>query len=315
MTHPGYVAFLTYDEVWQSRWSLSLLIFRWKLGYIGTSTNLGAMSFASPAPGIKLLTPFPASGVHCILCKVHQVYVQHVPGNMYQVNQVHQDHINTVTKLRAVPDNYWQLCFSKPTFSGLVSGPLVMWRGMATSCKQFLRWLHSMEWILKLNGLSDFLDCFRTSPCAKPCWMAIGKDCKFLYPNYCVPRLSLYIYFDKFFSQLPLPWWKKHQPRPFLGRPGFHIFQYSTLYSHLICNVCENNLFIQATPEDHVKVTQEQYELYCEMGSTFQVWERKINLMIVDNYVKRGNELYSNLQFKALNTKTAKNLNSLIHTF
>ena len=83
VTHPGYVAFLTYDEVWQSRWSLSLLIFRWKLGYIGTSTNLGAMSFASPAPGIKLLTPFPASGVHCILCKVHQVYVQHVPGNMY----------------------------------------------------------------------------------------------------------------------------------------------------------------------------------------------------------------------------------------
>ena len=28
---------------------------------------------------------------------------------------------------------------------------------------------------------------------------------------------------------------------------------------------------VQATPEDHVKVTQEQYELYCEMGSTFQV--------------------------------------------
>jgi len=28
---------------------------------------------------------------------------------------------------------------------------------------------------------------------------------------------------------------------------------------------------VQATPEDHVKVTQEQYELYCEMGSTFQL--------------------------------------------
>ena len=25
------------------------------------------------------------------------------------------------------------------------------------------------------------------------------------------------------------------------------------------------------TPEDHIKVTQEQYELYCEMGSTFQL--------------------------------------------
>ena len=25
------------------------------------------------------------------------------------------------------------------------------------------------------------------------------------------------------------------------------------------------------TPEDHIKVTEEQYELYCEMGSTFQL--------------------------------------------
>nr|XP_053643453.1 uncharacterized protein LOC128696301 isoform X1 [Cherax quadricarinatus] len=28
---------------------------------------------------------------------------------------------------------------------------------------------------------------------------------------------------------------------------------------------------VEATPEDHIKVTQEQYELYCEMGSTFQL--------------------------------------------
>lgn len=28
---------------------------------------------------------------------------------------------------------------------------------------------------------------------------------------------------------------------------------------------------VQAAPEDHIKVTQEQYELYCEMGSTFQL--------------------------------------------
>ncbi|XP_047486211.1 E3 ubiquitin-protein ligase CBL-like [Penaeus chinensis] len=28
---------------------------------------------------------------------------------------------------------------------------------------------------------------------------------------------------------------------------------------------------VQDTPEDHIKVTQEQYELYCEMGSTFQL--------------------------------------------
>ena len=28
---------------------------------------------------------------------------------------------------------------------------------------------------------------------------------------------------------------------------------------------------VHDTPEDHIKVTQEQYELYCEMGSTFQL--------------------------------------------
>uniref|UniRef100_A0A0A9XHZ0 E3 ubiquitin-protein ligase CBL n=1 Tax=Lygus hesperus TaxID=30085 RepID=A0A0A9XHZ0_LYGHE len=28
---------------------------------------------------------------------------------------------------------------------------------------------------------------------------------------------------------------------------------------------------VDPTPEDHIKVTQEQYELYCEMGSTFQL--------------------------------------------
>ncbi|KRT83973.1 zinc finger protein, partial [Oryctes borbonicus] len=28
---------------------------------------------------------------------------------------------------------------------------------------------------------------------------------------------------------------------------------------------------VQQTPEDHIAVTQEQYELYCEMGSTFQL--------------------------------------------
>ena len=28
---------------------------------------------------------------------------------------------------------------------------------------------------------------------------------------------------------------------------------------------------VAVTPEDHVKVTKEQYELYCEIGSTFQL--------------------------------------------
>ena len=30
---------------------------------------------------------------------------------------------------------------------------------------------------------------------------------------------------------------------------------------------------VQPTPEDHIAVTQEQYELYCEMGSTFQLFK------------------------------------------
>ena len=28
---------------------------------------------------------------------------------------------------------------------------------------------------------------------------------------------------------------------------------------------------VQAAPKDNIRVTQEQYELYCEMGSTFQL--------------------------------------------
>lgn len=30
-------------------------------------------------------------------------------------------------------------------------------------------------------------------------------------------------------------------------------------------------LAVTSMPEDHIRVTQEQYELYCEMGSTFQL--------------------------------------------
>jgi len=31
------------------------------------------------------------------------------------------------------------------------------------------------------------------------------------------------------------------------------------------------SVLVQDAPEDHIRVTQEQYELYCEMGSTFQL--------------------------------------------
>ena len=35
---------------------------------------------------------------------------------------------------------------------------------------------------------------------------------------------------------------------------------------------------VKEAPEDHIKVTQEQYELYCEMGSTFQVRKETLAL-------------------------------------
>jgi len=31
------------------------------------------------------------------------------------------------------------------------------------------------------------------------------------------------------------------------------------------------SFLVHDTPEDHIRVTEEQYELYCEMGSTFQL--------------------------------------------
>ena len=88
-------------------------------------------------------------------------------------------------------------------------------------------------------------------------------------------------------SQLPLSWWKEYQPWPFLGSSGhlwsYHHFNVTVdhwkLQIHGITLKLKSSdtraSFVkthsQATPEDHVKVTQEQYELYCEMGSTFQV--------------------------------------------
>ena len=56
--------------------------------------------------------------------------------------------------------------------------------------------------------------------------------------------------------------------------------------------LCKNTfLFVQATPEDHVKVTQEQYELYCEMGSTFQVrlWRGEIVILLRKKFLNWWN--------------------------
>uniref|UniRef100_A0A8C4E9T5 E3 ubiquitin-protein ligase CBL n=1 Tax=Dicentrarchus labrax TaxID=13489 RepID=A0A8C4E9T5_DICLA len=48
-------------------------------------------------------------------------------------------------------------------------------------------------------------------------------------------------------------------------REGFYLYPDGRSYNPDLTGLCE------PTPHDHIKVTQEQYELYCEMGSTFQL--------------------------------------------
>ncbi|XP_040035872.1 E3 ubiquitin-protein ligase CBL-B-B isoform X2 [Gasterosteus aculeatus] len=49
------------------------------------------------------------------------------------------------------------------------------------------------------------------------------------------------------------------------NKEGFYLFPDGRSYNPDLTGLCE------PTPHDHIKVTQEQYELYCEMGSTFQL--------------------------------------------
>lgn len=74
--------------------------------------------------------------------------------------------------------------------------------------------------------------------------MGIGKDCKFNWVPYLYVCPSKLIFFCPFFSYL-YPDGRNVNP--------------------------DLSWAVQATPEDHIRVTQEQYELYCEMGSTFQL--------------------------------------------
>ncbi|XP_043927920.1 E3 ubiquitin-protein ligase CBL-B [Protopterus annectens] len=48
-------------------------------------------------------------------------------------------------------------------------------------------------------------------------------------------------------------------------REGFYLYPDGRSYNPDLTGLCE------PVPHDHIKVTQEQYELYCEMGSTFQL--------------------------------------------
>uniref|UniRef100_UPI0037E7A40E E3 ubiquitin-protein ligase CBL-B isoform X2 n=1 Tax=Semicossyphus pulcher TaxID=241346 RepID=UPI0037E7A40E len=51
----------------------------------------------------------------------------------------------------------------------------------------------------------------------------------------------------------------------YINKPCSYLFPDGRSYNPDLTGLCE------PTPHDHIKVTQEQYELYCEMGSTFQL--------------------------------------------
>ncbi|TMS14112.1 E3 ubiquitin-protein ligase CBL [Larimichthys crocea] len=51
----------------------------------------------------------------------------------------------------------------------------------------------------------------------------------------------------------------------FIHKPGSYLFPDGRAQNPDLTGLCE------PSPQDHIKVTQEQYELYCEMGSTFQL--------------------------------------------
>ncbi|MGH0178180.1 UNVERIFIED_CONTAM: hypothetical protein FKN15_009413 [Acipenser sinensis] len=51
----------------------------------------------------------------------------------------------------------------------------------------------------------------------------------------------------------------------YINKPGSYLYPDGRSYNPDLTGLCE------PTPHDHIKVTQEQYELYCEMGSTFQL--------------------------------------------
>ncbi|ODM86646.1 E3 ubiquitin-protein ligase CBL, partial [Orchesella cincta] len=77
----------------------------------------------------------------------------------------------------------------------------------------------------------------------------------------------------------------KARLQKYINKPGSYVFRLScTRLGQWGNRICDNYLYpdgrnvnpdlssaVQLTPEDHVRVTQEQYELYCEMGSTFQL--------------------------------------------
>ncbi|CAG0900096.1 unnamed protein product [Darwinula stevensoni] len=57
----------------------------------------------------------------------------------------------------------------------------------------------------------------------------------------------------------------KARLQKYITKPGSYLYPDGRNMNPDLSSAVEN------TPEDHIRVTQEQYELYCEMGSTFQL--------------------------------------------
>jgi len=89
---------------------------------------------------------------------------------------------------------------------------------------------------------------------AKRYWTATGKACEYTIEY----RLSLCVYLSRFTS---------------IKVSRIHIRRSISSYLYPDGRNINPDLTwaVQPTPEEHIKVTAEQYELYCEMGSTFQL--------------------------------------------
>ena len=89
--------------------------------------------------------------------------------------------------------------------------------------------------------------------------MDLEKDCKLKYRE-------TFIYFNRIwiFTEMEKTIFK-----------NMSLIYYFTFFSYLYPDGRNVNpdlsWAVQTTPKDNIRVTQEQYELYCEMGSTFQL--------------------------------------------
>uniref|UniRef100_A0A6I8RIX2 E3 ubiquitin-protein ligase CBL n=1 Tax=Xenopus tropicalis TaxID=8364 RepID=A0A6I8RIX2_XENTR len=84
-------------------------------------------------------------------------------------------------------------------------------------------------------------------------WTSILRNWNFLAVTH--PGYMAFLTYDEVKARL----------QKYSTKPGSYLYPDGRSYNPDLTDLCE------PTPHDHIKVTQEQYELYCEMGSTFQL--------------------------------------------